>query len=72
VAFYDDEWWKLQKKYPLIARKISDLRCESLSFEQYEEEQEILRKKIEKLERQVDVLIKMNGVTVRLEGTREK
>jgi len=62
VAFYDDEWWNLQKKYPLVARKISDLRCESLSFEQYDDEQRVLLKKVEKLERQVEVLVKMNGV----------
>jgi len=68
VAFYDDEWWKLQKKHPLVARKIEELRCESLSFEQYEEEQKLVSKKIEKLERQVAVLIKMNGAKVAKEA----
>ena len=48
MSFYDEEWKRLQRKFPLIASKIEDLRCEVLNYEQYEEEQEELNAKIEK------------------------
>jgi hypothetical protein len=66
--FYDENWKLLLKNHPLIASKIEELRCEVLSYEQYEEEQEELNAKIEKqnveinrLRRQVNILSELNG-----------
>lgn len=45
-SFYDDDWKRLLRQHPLIARKIEDLRCETVSYEEFEE----LRRRFEHLE----------------------
>lgn len=47
VHFYDDVWQRLLRQYPLIARKIEELRCEVVSYEEFEE----LRKRVKQLEK---------------------
>jgi len=47
VGFYDDDWQRLLRQYPLIARKIEELRCEVVSYEEFEE----LRKRVKQLEK---------------------
>jgi len=47
VDFYDDDWQRLLRRHPLIARKIEDLRCEVVSDKEFEE----LRKRVEQLEK---------------------
>ena len=47
--FYDQDWKKLVRQQPLVARKIEALRCESVGYEEFEE----LRKRVEMLESQV-------------------
>ena len=66
--FYDEDWKLLLKNHPLIASKIEELRCEVLSYEQYEDEQAELNAKLEKqdaeidqLRRQVNILLELNG-----------
>lgn len=51
VAFYDDDWQQLLRRHPLIAKKIEDLRCEVVSFEEFEE----LRKRVDQLEKKVSL-----------------
>jgi len=69
MSFYDEYWKFLLKNHPLIAKKIEELRCEVLSYEQYEEEQKQLNAKLEKqnveitrLKNIVKVLMLKNGV----------
>jgi len=69
MSFYDEDWKLLLKNHPLIASKIEELRCEVLSYEQYEEEQKQLNAKLEKsnveidrLRRIVKVLMLKNGI----------
>ena len=49
MAFYDDTWHHLLKKYPAIARKIEDLRCDVVLYEQYEEEIKDLKETVKAL-----------------------
>ena len=51
--FYDENWKMLQRNYPLVAAKIEELRCEVLSYEQYEDEQKQLNAKIEKQDAEI-------------------
>ncbi len=47
VHFYNNDWRRLLKQHPLIARKIEELRCEVASYEEFEE----LRKRVDQLEK---------------------
>ncbi len=47
VRFYDDDWQRLFREYPLVARKLEDLRCEVVSYEEFEK----LRKRVDQLEK---------------------
>ena len=47
--FYNDDWKRLFRQHPLVAKKIEALRCESVGYEEFE----ALRKRVELLERQV-------------------
>lgn len=53
--FYDEDWRQLSRKHPLVAKKIEELRCETVNYEQYETE-------IKRLKAQVKVLLETNGV----------
>lgn len=44
--FYDDDWKRLFRQHSLVAKKIETLRCETVSYQEFEE----LREKIGKLE----------------------
>jgi len=46
MMFYDDDWREIRRKFPLIAKKIEELRCEVPS----QEEHEALEKRVEELE----------------------
>lgn len=54
VCFYDDNWKRLLRQHPLIAKKIEDLRCEVVSYEEFEE----LRKRVEELEENAPLKVK--------------
>lgn len=47
MSFYDEDWQQLVKEYPLIARKLESLRCEVVSYEEFQE----LEKRVEQLEK---------------------
>lgn len=47
--FYDDDWKRLLRQNPLVAKKIESLRCELVCYEEFEE----LRSRVEKLESKV-------------------
>ena len=69
MAFYDEDWRELRRKFPLIAKKIEDVLCGSVSFEEHAEHDARLKR----LERQVAVLVKMNGMLVKArDGRGEK
>ena len=51
IRFYDEDWQRLLRQHPLIARKIEDLRCEVVSCEEFEE----LRKRVEQLEKKTQL-----------------
>jgi len=44
--FDDDEWKCLFRQYPLVAKKIETLRCETISYDEFSD----LRERVEKLE----------------------
>ena len=53
-TFYDQEWKKLARQQPLVARKIEDLHCESVGYEEFE----ALRKRVDRLESQAPAEVK--------------
>ena len=59
LGFYDEAWRQLVNKYPLITRKIEELRCEAVAYEQYELEVEALRKDVKELQ---EKLAELNGL----------
>ena len=50
--FYDENWKKLLRSDPLAAKKIEDLRCECVTYEQYKEEMDFMLNKIVTLEKE--------------------
>lgn len=52
MTFYDDDWKELQRRFPLVAKKIEELRCEVLNYEQYQEEKKELEERVKKLEKE--------------------
>ena len=46
--FYDDDWKRLVRQHPVVMRKIETLRCEMVSYEEFNE----LRNRVERLESQ--------------------
>jgi len=62
MSFYDQDWRELSKKFPLAAKKIEELRCEVVAYEQYELEIEALRRDIKELQDAVVELAKLNGL----------
>ena len=58
--FYDEDWRELSRKFPLIAKKIEELRCEVVNYEEYQE-------KVEELQRQISELkdlLRKNGIKI--------
>ena len=47
--FYDEDWKRLLRQQPFIARKIEALRCETVSYEEFNE----LRERVQRLEKKV-------------------
>ena len=54
--FYDENWKELQRKFPLVAKKIEELRCEAVNYEQYLEQKKTLQLQINLLNAEVAVL----------------
>ena len=61
--FYDEDWRELSRKFPLIAKKIEELRCEVVNYEEYETE-------ITRLKAQVKVLVEANGAKAKVEAQK--
>lgn len=55
--FYDDDWKDLVNKYPLVAKKIEELRCETVNYEQYDLEFKQLKHDVKDLAQSVKNLL---------------
>ena len=53
MGFYDEDWRAVKIRYPLVAKKIEELRCETVNFEQFEEELKKLRNDVRGLAKAV-------------------
>ncbi len=51
MGFYDEDWKEIQKTHPLIARKLEELRCETVSHEEFEELMEFVQELAQKVEK---------------------
>ena len=56
MVFYDDDWRRLVAKHPLIARKLEELRCEAVLYEQFRDEVEALQNLVKDLHQELEQL----------------
>jgi len=70
MMFYDEAWRELSKRYPLIAKKIEELRCESVAYEQYEQETKELQKRFDTLQKEFDTLNTLVGALMEANGLK--
>ena len=57
--FYDETWEYIQKRFPHVARKIEELRCETVNFEQYQLEFADLEKQVKNLSTEMEYVRKL-------------
>lgn len=58
-SFYDDDWMKLCKNYPLVSKKLEELRCETVNYEEFLEEITKIRIDLQKLAKAVMDLLEV-------------
>ena len=66
--FYDEDWKELARKHPLGAQKIEELRCETVNYEQYSEEQKEQNLEIKRLRSMVKQMMLANGIITKKEA----
>jgi hypothetical protein len=60
-GFYDATWWALATRYPLVARKLEELRCDTISPDEFQELQthvDATRRVVQTLAEQLAALCK--------------
>ena len=59
MSFYDEDFRALRIRYPLVAKKIEELRCETVNFEQFQEELKKVRNDMRTLAKSLTELLNL-------------
>lgn len=49
MTFYDEAWKELQRQYPLVAKKLEELRCDCTAYDQFRLEIDALKSEVKTL-----------------------